>query len=121
VVCRAPYRGRAIILRMPGDPTAKTPDREPDRFDRLPHRTRGLLLALLMFAFSAAGFWFGLQDLHPGKPVLVTAGGISYPEDFLLSAGAFVLGVVLLAVALGWKIPQAWRAPKQDGSGSQPE
>lgn len=77
---------------------------------------RALLIALLMFACSAAGIFFGLQDLHPGKPVLVTAGGVSYPDDFLVSAGTFVLGALLLAVALGWKIPMGWRIPKTDGS-----
>jgi hypothetical protein len=102
---------------MQGDSTATTPDRKPDRFDRLPRRAQALLMALLMFACSAGGLFFGLQDLHPGKPVLVTAGSVSYPEDFLFSAGAFVLGAGLLAVALGWKIPLAWRIPKPDGSG----
>jgi hypothetical protein len=65
-------------------------------------------MALLMFAFSAGAFFMGLQDLHPGKPVLVTAGGIDYSDDFFWSAGAFVLGACLLAVALGWKIPKRW-------------
>jgi drug/metabolite transporter (DMT)-like permease len=85
-----------------------TTNREPDRFDRLPRRTQGLLLALLMFAFSAVAFFMGLQDLHPGKAVLVTAGGIDYSDDFFWSAAAFVLGACLLAVALGWKIPKRW-------------
>jgi hypothetical protein len=106
---------------MPGDQTSKTPNREPNRFDRLPRRAQALLMALLMFAFSAGAFFFGLQDLHPGKPVLVTVGSIDSPEDFLFSAGAFLLGACLLAVALGWKIPQGWRIPKPDGSGTQPE
>jgi hypothetical protein len=74
-----------------------------------------------MFAFSAGGIFFGLQDLHPGKPALVTAGNVSYPDDFFVSAGAFVLGALLLAVALGWKIPMAWRIPKTDGSGAPPQ
>jgi hypothetical protein len=106
---------------MPGDQPSKTPNLEPGRFDRLPRRTQILLMALLMFACSVGGFFMGLQDLHPGKPVLVTAGGISYPEDFLFSAGAFVLGALLLAAGLGWKIPLGWRIPKPDGSGTQPE
>ncbi len=85
-----------------------TTKREPDRFDRLPGRTRGLLLAFLMFAFSAGAFFMGLHDLHPGKPALVTAGGIDFSDDFFWSAAAFVLGACLLAVALGWKIPKRW-------------
>ena len=74
----------------------------PDRFDRLPRRTRALLLALLMFAASAVTFLLSLHEYRAGEPLVNMAGKSDYADGFLISAGAFLLGIALLAASFGW-------------------
>jgi hypothetical protein len=64
---------------------------------------QALLLALLMLACSAGTFLLGLHGLRSGEAVTVMAGKSDWSDSFFWSAGTFVLGACLLAVAIGWK------------------
>ncbi len=87
---------------MPEFEDPKTPATQKDWFDRLPLKTRGLLLALLMFAVSAIMLYFGIHDMLAPKPISNLGGGADWGEALFFSAGSFVLGALLLAVAMGW-------------------
>jgi divalent metal cation (Fe/Co/Zn/Cd) transporter len=88
---------------MPDTPGANTatPKKE-DWFDRLPRRTRALLLALLMFAASAVTFFLGLHGLRAGERITSMAGRSDWSDMFLCSAFTFILAAALVAVAFGW-------------------
>jgi hypothetical protein len=88
---------------MPATNNLKASNPKAGWFSRLSRRTQALLLALLMLAVSAVLFLLGMDDLHAGEPLTSMAGRNDWTDGLLLSAGAFVVGVCLLAVALGWK------------------
>jgi hypothetical protein len=88
---------------MPATDNLKVPIPKAGWFSRLSRRRQALLLALLMFAVSAVCFLLGMHDLHAGGPMVSMAGRSDWTDGLLLSAAGFVLGLCLLAVALGWK------------------
>jgi hypothetical protein len=99
---------------MPDFEDPKTTPTKKDWFDRLPLKTRGLLLALLMFAVSAVMLYFGIHDMLAVKPISSLGGGADWGEALFFSAGSFVLGALLLAVAMGWL-----RLPKPEATQNQ--
>jgi hypothetical protein len=94
---------RAILLEMPANNNPQTPNLNPGWFSSLSRRTQALLLSLLMLACSAGTFLMGMHGLHSGEKLVTMAGKSDWSDDFFWSAGTFVLGACLLAVALGWK------------------
>ncbi len=94
--------GGAIILGMHDFENSKTPASKTGWFDRLTRRMQALLLALLMFAFSAVALVFSVHDVHTGNMAVSMSGRPDPVVGFLLAGGAFALGAALLAVALGW-------------------
>ncbi len=92
----------AIIPRMQHPVENNSPAPKPGWFDRMSRRTQALLLALLMFAFSAVAFGLSVHDLHTGNMAVSMSGRPDPVVGFLLAGGAFVLGAALLAVAVGW-------------------
>ncbi len=61
-----------------------------------------------MFAVSAVTLLLGIHGLRNGEPLTNMAGRSNWSDSFLISAGAFILGASLFAVAMDWlKFPKA--------------
>jgi hypothetical protein len=54
-----------------------------------------------------------LHGLHSGETMVAMAGRSDWSDDFFWSAGTFVLGAALLAVALGWKPERSETQPRK--------
>ena len=80
----------------------KKPGSEKDWFDKLPRKTRILLLMLFTGALSAFFFIGGLHLLHTGEYSNYSGHEESWVTDFFWSA--FWLGItgLLFAAFLGW-------------------
>jgi hypothetical protein len=98
---------------MPAANNPETPDPKVGWFSRQSRRTQALLLALLMLVVSAGTFLLGLHGLHRGETMVAMAGRSDWSDDFFWSAGTFVLGAALLAVALGWKPERSETQPRK--------
>jgi hypothetical protein len=80
----------------------KKPGSEKDWFDKLPRKTRILLLMLFTGALSAFFFIAGLHLLHTGGSSSTVDRDSSPVTDFLWSAFWLVITGLLLAALLGW-------------------
>jgi hypothetical protein len=97
-------------------PNQKPPGLNPGWFSQLSRRTQALLLALLMFAFSAGTFFLGIHDMRAGKPLVNMAGKSDWADSLFLSAVAFGIGALLVAAALGWIKPKPQDSETKPGA-----